>query len=293
MEQYLTLYYVILIFWYIVFLIFIMYLSQVHSGEYKSQYKNNRYTNIPSKKVAVELSLLIYKKITPEVLTVSVLSMVDKGIFRLEKVNDDYLLRLNSNVNQNKLLASERFIITLLIDTMGELDYVSFSKISSFCDSNHGRAEFSLNYDLWLSIIRKETTLTDYYEPKTCYTKVISYKYIGLILFLANIVLGYHSIIGYGMILPSLFLEFYFMKIFKRTKLANDEYYKWLSFKKYLPKLEDAPEVNQNELLYYGFLLKVKNIEKLLNTDYCYGMLNDGIVSCVKKAYHRGRKATE
>lgn len=287
MEQYQTLYYTILIFWYVVFLIFIVYLSQVHSGEYKSQYKNNRYTSIPSKRIAVELSLLMYKKISPEVLTVSVLAMVDKGIFRLEKIEDDYILHLNSNVNQNKLIASEKFVITLLIETMGEGDHIYFSKISSFCESNHGRATFLLNYDLWLTIIRKETALTNYYEPKTCYTKVIFCKYVGLILFLANVLLGYHSIMGYGMIIPSLFLEFYFLKIFKRTKRANDEYYKWLSFKKHLPNLEEANEENENELLYYGFLLKVKNIEKLLKKDYCYGMLNDGLISCVKKAYNR------
>ncbi|MGE5455787.1 MAG: DUF2207 family protein [Ignavibacteriales bacterium] len=292
MEEYLTIYYAAVMIWYVVFLIFIMYLSQAHSGEYKSQYKNSRYTDIPSKKLAVELSLLMYKKIIPEVLTVSIISMIDKGILRIERTMDDYVLYLNPHVNQNKMIASEKFIITLLFETMGEIDHVSFSTIAKFCDSNHGRSEFQLNYQLWLAIIRKETILTDYYEPKTCYTKIILYKYVGLILFLINIIFNYHTIIGYGMILPSFFLEFYFMHIFKRTRVANDEYHKWLSFKNYLPNsLGNNAGINRNELLYYGLLLKVKNIETLLNDDYCYGLLNDGIKKCVRKSCHKGSKA--
>lgn len=292
MEEYLTIYYAAVMIWYVVFLIFIMYLSQAHSGEYKSQYKNSRYTDIPSKKLAVELSLLMYKKIIPEVLTVSIISMIDKGILRIERTMDDYVLYLNPHVNQNKMIASEKFIITLLFETMGEIDHVSFSTIAKFCDSNHGRLEFQLNYQLWLAIIRKETILTDYYEPKTCYTKIILYKYVGLILFLINIIFNYHTIIGYGMLLPSFFLEFYFMHIFKRTRVANDEYHKWLSFKNYLPNsLGNNAGINRNELLYYGLLLKVKNIETLLNDDYCYGLLNDGIKKCVRKSCHKGSKA--
>ncbi|MDD2435329.1 MAG: DUF2207 domain-containing protein [Bacilli bacterium] len=286
MQHYEAIYYGILVFWYILFIFFIIYLSLFHGLEYRRDFKGYYYEQIPSKKTAGQLSVLLYRKVIPEVITSIIISLTNRGILKLEAIDDDYMISLNNSSNLDKLPPSERFIITMFIETMGDNNQISFSNIHKYCESQQNCSEFLLNYQIWMKIIRKESNINNFYESKSSYSKIKFYKIITIILFILNIISGYYLIAGFLLIIPAYFLQLYFFKIYKRTRDANEDYHKWMAFKNYLTKFSEfnINDHQKNEYLYYAPVLKVKKIDEKLYGKKCYSLLDKAIQRCVRRS---------
>lgn len=290
MSGYEAIFYNVLVFWYLLFILLIIHLSLFNSLEHKPDFKSYYYDKTPSNKTAGQLSMLLYRKIVPEVITATIILLINKRILKLEETQNDYIISLNSGVNVNKLGASDKFIISMFLENMGDNNRISFSAINKYCESNRNSSEFLLNYQIWLKIIRKESNVNNYYETKTFYSKIKLYKIIAIVLFAINIISGYYLVSGFLMLIPAYFLQVYFFNIYKRTKEANEDYHKWMAFKNYLTKFNDFKlnDTQKKDYLYYGLVLRVDKLDNKVFSNKYSSILNKAIKKCVRRSYKLG-----
>ena len=286
-----TAFLVLLICWYIGCAFFFIYLYLLHSKPYEATFRESLYTTIPSFLEPAELSFLLYHKIVPETLAATIIYLIDQQVLLVKK-EQDYIIALNPDYH-GKLSQGYSYAIDILMDIMGDGKQVHLSEIYHFCEDKRNNSVFLLNYQLWGKIISKEANAHQFFEPKWNYSKVQFYKYFGFGLFILNILLSYHFLLGYFMIIPAYLLSHYFYKIYKRTVEANEEYVKWMAFRNHLMHIKGF-EVERKDIrkyMMYGILLKVKNVEKdLLNTqgDGFMTTLVNSLNRCIVRSYFHG-----
>lgn len=275
MDKYFNIYYIMCIIWCLSFLGMILYLNFNCSMPYTPKFNQRIYPKIPSNLNPGELSNLMYKKISPDVFTATIMFLVKKGVLTLKRTKDDFVLILNKiDVN---LSPSQRLVINILIDNIGNKQQVTFKQIEDYCKSSHNSTDFLLNYQLWNKMMIKESNKKKFYEQKNEYNQISFIRATGIGLFLLNIILGYHSLIGYFIIIPACFVAFYFYKIYKRTENANEEYHKWLAFKRYLINIDEYfyEKENIGSYIIYGLVLKLPDLEQKLTDFHCVEKLNN------------------
>ena len=290
MDKYFGIYYIFCIIWCLAFVGMVLYLNFNRSVPYVPKFKEKVYPKIPSDLNPGELSNLMYKKISPDIFTATIMFLVKKGALTLKRTKDDFVLSLNKI--DTKLSPSQKMVISILISDMGNKEQVTFKQIENYCKSNQNCSEFLLNYQLWSKMIIKEANKKSFYEEKTEYNQVKFIRNLGIVLFVLNIILGYHSLIGYFIIVPACFIVLYFYKIYKRTESANEEYHKWLAFKNYLENIDEYfyEKENIGSYIIYGLVLKIPNLEQKLNNFHCVEKLNNMINHNVILASLRGNR---
>lgn len=290
MEKYFGIYYSLCIVWYLAFIGIMTYLYFNDSRPYTTKVKGKIYRQIPSRLHPGELSNLLYKKIVPEVFTATILVLLKKGVLELKKTKNSHIIVLGKQ--EYKLSHSQKLVCNILINDMGNGEQVTFKQIEDYCNSSHSCSEFLFNYQMWVKMMIKESNKKRFYEDKREYNQVKSIRLLGVILFILNIVMGYNSPIGYFIIIPSLFIVLYFYKIFKRTEVANEEYTKWLAFKRYLQGI-DKFKYNKEEIdnyIIYGLILKLPSLEQKLRDNHYAETLNSFINHNVVSANLRGSR---
>jgi hypothetical protein len=90
MDKYFTIYYILCVIWYLIFIGAILYLSINDSMPYVPKFKDKFYTKIPSKLNPGELSNLMYKKMSSDVFTATIMFLVKKGILTLKRTKKDF-----------------------------------------------------------------------------------------------------------------------------------------------------------------------------------------------------------
>lgn len=291
MDKYYGIYYFICIIWCLAFIGMTLYLYFNNSRPYVAKFKERFYPRIPSNLNPGELSNLMYKKVFPEVFTATIMVLVKKDILTLRRHKKEYTLSLNKL--DAKLSPSQKLVLNILINDIGNGEKVTFKQIEDYCKSPRNCSEFLLNYQLWSKMITKESNKKRFYEDKTQYNQVKSMRMIGIILFLINIIFNYHSLIGYAIIVPACFIVLYFYKIYKRTESANEEYSKWLAFKRYLVHIDDFVYQKDDIANYiiYGLVLKMPDLEKKLTDFHCVEKLNNLITHNVVMANLKGSRS--
>ena len=297
MEQWETIFNYIVIGWYCGYIYFIAYLHVHHSIPYRNEYNEEYCKSIPNRYAPGILSMLMYKKITPEVFTASIFSLIKRNVLGVVISDNKYILYLvNPEYKNLDLGSSQKYLLDFLVDIMGEENKISLDKLYNYCSGNTSSSSFLLNYQIWKQIILKESCKIKFFEDKVEYTKVHIYKRIGLVLVVLNFILQYHLFLGYFLLVPIYFLPLYFYKIFKRTVDANEEYYKWLAFKNYLANLSNFTYDKQemDKYLIYATVLKVNNefanqVPNVTSIDFV-NKLNIAINRCVIKATLYGNR---
>jgi len=275
MTNFFEIYYVICVIWYLVFIGLILYLSLNYSLPYIPKFKEKIYPKIPSNLNPGELSNLMYKDISPNVFTATIMFLVKKGVLTLKRKKDDFIIFLNNT--DIELSISQKLVVDILMNDIGNNQKVTFKQIEDYCTSQQNCTEFLLNYKIWKKNMIKESNKKVFYEEKKDYNQVKLMRNIGLVLFALNILYGYHSIIGYFIIIPAYFIVLYFYKIYKRTIEANEEYYKWLAFKRYLYNIDKFfyEKENIGSYIIYGLVLRIPDLEQKLTDFYCVEKLNN------------------
>ena len=223
MNSFFNIYYIICIIWCLTFLGVILNLLLTYSAS-PSKFKEKVYQKIPSPLNPGELSILMYKKISPDVFSATIMFLVKKGVLTLKRKKDDFVIILNEN--NIRLSPSQKMVINILINGMGNGRQVTFNQIKDYCKSDFNCSEFLINYNLWKQMLIRESNKKKFYIDKLEYSQVKILRTTGIILFLLNIIFGFNSLIGYFIIIPACFIVLYFYKIYKRTEQANEEYHK-------------------------------------------------------------------
>lgn len=279
------------IIWFVVFIGAVIYLYFKNIKPYKPVFNDNIFDKIPNEYKPVELSLLMYNKIVPSVLSATIIDLFNKGILILNNEDNCEYIMYNHNYTQ-KMSIFENSTAKLLIETIGDRNRVSIKEIDDFCNHKSNCDKFLLEYQIWYKIARKEYASARFYESKLQYEKVKIIMWTGFILFIINLVARFNTCFGYLIVLPAISIMVLFVKSYKRTVESNEEYHKWLSFKNYLniSDLKSIPVEEYNKYIMYSTVLNVPNIElKLTNHNY-YTRITSALNKCIIKSILNGNR---
>ena len=284
--------YIIMVLWY---LYYIYLMIRLYLNNSKPYYYDNiidiKNVDMPLS----DLSLIIYKKIKPELLTSTIVKLIDDKKIILNKANDDFILI--KNCDDEDLSKADFNIIDLLFNTIGSDNKVSLKKIDSFCKNNSGSSSFLMSYQIWKKLVYVSSNHSKIFEPKLDYSKVKFIQRMGIILFILNILLKYYFIIGFFMIVPSIFITIYFYNISKLTKEYSDYYYSFLEIKERFSK-EEKKELRENPNLlennkYFEYSILLKSYDNVTNNNKkeFTKKLDIAIQKCYRSAILNGNRS--
>ncbi len=281
-------YLLILMTWYILFVIFMIVLYFKYSKPYHVKKIDKYYKDIPEQLNPIELSMLIYHKITPNALSATITYLLDQGLI----IRDGDILR---KVEAEQLLSiSQNSAIELLFDVLGDGKKVDINKIGDFCHNNSTSTDFLLVYDIWSNLaVREASSSKQFFVQKTDYELVRWFQIIGYVLAGLNFVFNFHYIVGYIVLIPAYFILQYFYKTYKRTREYNEQFYKWLGFGNYLSTLssKDDLKLNYSTVIIYSILLnKISHVEQLLNNEQFLTKLDSSLQKCYRRAFFFGNR---
>lgn len=233
-----------------------------------------------------DLSLLVYKKIVPEVMTANIVKLIDKGKIKLTSENNVFWLTKIDDENLNK---ADFSLMEILFDVIGNGEKVNINQINNFCNNNAGNSEFLLNYNLWHKMAIICSNKKTLFEEKSEYNIVKLVQIIGILLFALNILFKVFNLFGFIIIIPAILVKIYFYKISKLTFEATQEYYSWLEFR---GMLRTQPELfENNKYLEYSILLKCyDNISEEAKRSFVKE-LDAAIKKCYLNSYFRGNRS--
>ena len=284
MKLFKIVFYIIMVLWYLyyIYLMIRLYLNNSKPYDYDNiiDIKN---VDMPLS----DLSLIIYKKIKPELLTSTIVKLIDDKKIILNKANDDFILI--KNCDDEDLSKADFNIIDLLFNTIGSDNKVSLKKIDSFCKNNSGSSSFLMSYQIWKKLVYVSSNHSKIFEPKLDYSKVKFMQKMGIILFILNILLKYYFIIGFFMIVPSIFITIYFYNISKLTKEYSDYYYSFLNFRK---ELRENPNLLENNK-YFEYSILLKSYDNVTNNNKkeFTKKLDIAIQKCYRSAILNGNRS--
>lgn len=284
MKAFKIVFYIIMVLWYLyyIYLMIRLYLNNSKS------YDCDNIIDIKNVDMPLsDLSLIIYKKIKPELLTSTIVKLIDDKKIILNKENGDFILI--KNCDDEDLSKSDFNIIDLLFNTIGSDNKVSLKKIDSFCKNNSGSSSFLMSYQIWKKLVYVSSNHNKIFEPKLDYSKVKVMQKIGIILFILNILLKYYFIIGFFMIVPSIFITIYFYNISKLTKEYSDYYYSFLNFRK---ELRENPKLLENNK-YFEYSILLKSYDNVTNNNKkeFTKKLDMAIQKCYRSAILNGNRS--
>ena len=85
MDKYYGIYYIVCIIWYLAFIGLLLYLNFNDSVPYTPKFKEKIFPKIPSNLNPGELSNLMYKSISPDIFTATIMFLVKKGALTLKR----------------------------------------------------------------------------------------------------------------------------------------------------------------------------------------------------------------
>lgn len=282
-----TLYLLVLITWYILYIIFMGFLYLKYSKPYKVKNVVKYYKSVPENLTPAQLSMLIYHKITPSTLSAMVNDLIKQGII----IREDNILR-KSNVEQ-LLSVSQNSAIELLFDVLGDGQTVDTNKISDFCKNNSSATDFLLVYDIWSNLAFREASSKQFFVQKMDYELVHWFQIIGYVLAILNFVFGFHYIIGYVTIIPAYFILKYFYGTYKRTEKYNQQFYDWIAYGNYLSVISSKEQLGEDvdgALTFSLLLNKESHVEDIINGEQFITKLNESLQKCYRKAFLFGNR---
>lgn len=274
--------------WYVLFVIFFLFLYLKYKRPYYVSNIQKIYKNIPENLSPMELSMLLYRKITPNALSATITYLIEQGyIIREGNVLKKVEGELGLSLSQNSALE-------ILFDVLGNGKMVDINKIDSFCDNNSTATDFLLAYDIWNNMaIREVNASKQFFVPKMDYELVKWFQYLGYFLVVLNVVLNCHYLGGYLIVFPAYFLLQYFYKISKRTRPYQKQFYQWLGFGNYLSEIKSKDEIglNQTWVLVYSVLLnKIGHVENKIKEEQFYTTLDKALQKCHYQAVFFGNR---
>ena len=283
-------------FWFLMFVVLILIIYFLNVKPYKSEYKNKKIKTYPKELTSMELSMLMYKKIIPEVFTVTILELIIMGKIQVKIKETDYELILNDSINY-KLSKCQEEVLKIMFDTIALNKKISLSKLTSYAYNKSNSSSFFNDYYIWKRMAYAKTFKTRFYEEKRGYNLIVIYKYVVFILIGINLIVSPFWLFPYLLIIFSILLNMFFYRSYRRTKEANDEYHKWKAFQSYLEGLNkielSLDNKERTNFLRYGILLKlnlVTNHKVFKGMDKFIYSLNKVIRKCYINAEFYGHR---
>lgn len=246
-----------------------------YDKEYKSLYNNAYLRELPTTYGPEILGFLLTKNnIKSEYLSASIMEIIRKKSLKLDYdySNNKQFKIINNKDKQidNNLTSSERILKDWFINEVGNGEYVTNDDIKAASKKNYD--SFLKSYNNWKNDVISEGNNMKFYEDNSG-KKVIYCLYciLGIIIYFISTSIS--SLSFTIIIVPIAIISLiYIITASKRTTKGNDDYVKWLSFKKFLLdfgrfKEKELPEIYlwEHFLVYATAFGIADKVEKAMN----------------------------
>lgn len=256
-------------FWFIASTVLFLYLYLKKDKEYKTDFKDKYFEEIPNERAPELLGILFKGEAKEGFFVASILEMIRKNIVRIAITNDkkDYILINNSKRNV-VLSKGEYYLIKWLFHYLGNDYEVSLQAIVSQSKKNAGF--FSHCFHEWSNIVEVDAAQQNIFENKgTILNDLIPYFGISFLLSIYNVlfVQGY-VVAGIIFVLTIAFIV-YTNTFQKRTRESILEYRKWVAFENYIKKEDNRlHELDSDSLSKLAVYCRVLNLQKYFEKIY-------------------------
>ena len=212
-----------------------------HDREFKSEFDQKYFRDIPSDYPPSTVGYLFNKKISSNDLSASVLDLVEQKIIKVEGSDKkDYkFIYTNKEANLNE---SQSKLIDLIFEQNDEILLEDLKK-----NAKKDYDSFLSKYNSWNNLVTSLAVKEKFYEKKSAVGYVL-YCIFGL--FLGFISLNWSNIwtifiLSMIIIIGSICVLIYIVASNKRTSKGNEEYAKWKALKNFL---KDFSIIDRREL---------------------------------------------
>lgn len=237
--------------WIIGLIIVIYKIYHKYDKEYERTFKQEYFRDFPNDYGPEVVEYLVNRAITQNSFSATILNLIYKKVLKIEEIQmenkskeKDYLF---TKIDYKKTLTkSESQVLHILIDLIGNGKEVKLSEIKSYSKNYTSSKKFMDAYNIWNSEANIIATNEEFYENATsAKIKGVLYSLIPLIIIFISITFEANAYFFALLLIPMIISIIYFISFTKKTKKGNEDYHKWLAFKKFLT---DFGRLDEKEL---------------------------------------------
>lgn len=299
-------FYIISSIWLVVAIILFINFRKKHDKEYTGEFKEDYYRDFPSNHSPEIIEYLMNKKVSEVGFSASILNIIYKKGFLVEKRTikkgvilkkevDDYELILNDKDLKEELTDLEKNIRTFLVISYGDSKGFYLSSLDEVGKSETKARAFIKKFEYWKKETEKLAKKEEFFENTD--SKKTSLILLSIIPFIMTPIYIEYNHLVVVLDIIAVILIVYVVTSNKRTKEGNELYLKWNALKRFLKDFgnfeeKELPEIAlwEKYLVYahvFGIAeelrrqmeIKIPNIENYSNglSTYDYIRLNNAI----------------
>lgn len=237
----------------------IIYLK--YDREYKTQFNNKYYFNIPNDYSPGVVGYLLKKRVDNNDLSASILNLISMKVISYEHI-DKKNFKLTKLDHKLVLSEADKKLVKFLFD---DKDEITLKELKEKANKNYD--SFITNYSNWINKTIEEAEKESFYED------VLFPKLLGVIYSMMGIIVGFFIIEQDSFISPSIMIIFGIISLFysisftKWTKKGNEDRAKWMALKRFMRDFnkvdaEELPEIVLWEK-YLAYAVTLKCSDKL------------------------------
>ncbi|MGI6329924.1 MAG: DUF2207 family protein [Bacilli bacterium] len=266
-------------FWIIVIFLTFIFIYKKRAKEYPPKFKEERLTEPPTKRTPEQLGYLFKRRLNINHLISNFMELIRKEAVIVDKNKETFIFYFSKEFKE-ELTKSEQYLINWFFNRMGNGESFSLNsfKKRAFTDSGF----FMRCYYEWQEIVMFEGLKCFFFESKRdILERSLGYLFLSFLLIFLNIVVITNRYLILIMFLILILFTSYLGRFIRRTKEANEEYYKWRAFKRFL---EDKEKIDLKKIEKWSIYAQVfrvlpqfkskipKNLEKI----------NSPLLDCIK-----------
>lgn len=212
-------------------------------------------TFLPSKNIECT-EYLINKKITKASLIVSIINLIFKGNIVVNFNKKDISFNL---ANSKNTTISEEMLLSFLFEHIGKNNTFTLQNLTNYINDLHTKTSFNAFFLSWQRCVTNESINENFYEKTGLpIITAIFYLLITIFIMLASFYFAIETWSVWLLLVESILLLIYTLKIKKRTPYALEEYISIINLKK---KMKVSEELNYSKeetekVLLYACLFK-------------------------------------
>ncbi len=214
-----------------------IYIYFKYDKEYKSDFTNEYNREFIDDYNVEVIDYLMTKSITPNALSASIMNMIYKKNIKVEEIpsdkkKKDYTFTL---VNEDGLNGTEKKLTAFLFTKVGKNNTFTSKELQNYAKSTKTCDEFSASYTSWKNAVLKDGKEQNFFE-KSGKAKGIGFLFFFLAILLVILKSAFNIVSPLVFVNMTLSIIFfiYTLAFFKRTKKGNEDYVRWMAFKKFL-----------------------------------------------------------
>ena len=221
-------------------------------------------TLLPSKNIECT-EYLINKKITKASLIVSLINLIFKGNIVVNYNKKDISLNLDNSKNTT---ISEEMLLSFLFEHIGKNNTFTLQNLTNYINDLHTKTSFNAFFTSWQRCVTNESINENFYEKTGLpIITAIFYLLITIFIMLASFYFAIETWSVWLLLVESILLLTYTLKIKKRTPNALEAYISIINLKKKMKVSEElnySQEESEKVLLYACLFKNAKIVETKL-----------------------------